>query len=311
MTKVVDVDLLRKLITDSPLDVIWQSLLDLWTEKAETQPDLSAYYRQGEGITDQLERFLYDVYPELYSLLAQQARTRNPLGECFPQQVGFLVIADGLSVREWPRLIQELSKRGYHPTEATYSLSALPSESEFFIEKTWGQRTSPSQLPSNLHGIHTYYVNRLDAQLPVFPGEPFLVWLRWPDGNLRSELSTDLSPLLHDLSTALGRVLDTYAPQRFALTSDHGYILGTETWKLARSIGALMRQAGFEQGQRYSLGITDEQIEPVISLVVRDEAGAYVRGRHTWLTTAGRLGYHGGVSLAEVLTPLAIFGRRG
>jgi len=310
VTKVVDADFLWRLVTDDPLDVVWRSLLALWTEEAQTQSDLSTYYRQGEGVTDQLERFLYDVYPELYLLLRQQARTRSPLLEHFPSQAGFLVIADGLSVREWPHLIRELGKRGYHSITTDYSLSALPSETEFFIEKNWGQRIYPSQLPRRLAGIHTHYINRLEAQLPVFPGEPFLVWLRWPDGNLKSELSTDLSPLLNDVWTALKRVLDTYAPHRFVLSSDHGYILGTEMWKLSKSVGKLMRQAGFERGRRYSLEVTDEQISPVLSLVVQDEAGAYVRGRHSWLTTAGRLGYHGGVSLTEILTPLAIFERK-
>jgi hypothetical protein len=311
VTKVVEADFLWGLITDDPLDVVWRSLLALWTEETQIEPNLSACYRQGERVTDQLERFLYDVYPELYLLLSQQARTRNPLLEYFPSQAGFLVIADGLSVRECPHLVRELGKRGYRPITTGYSLSAIPSESEFFIEKSWGRRIYPNKLPPHLNGIHTHYVNRLDTQLPVFPGEPFLVWLRWPDGNLKSELSTDLSPLLNDVWIALQRVLDTYAPHRFVLSSDHGYILGTEMWKLGKSVGKLMRQAGFERGRRYSLGITDEQVGSVLSLVVQDEAGAYVRGRHSWLTTAGRLGYHGGVSLTEILTPLAIFERKG
>lgn len=302
--------LARELITaEDPLAVLFDALNEVW--RADGVSDVNAFFVQRERETNRLERFVLDIFFDVYDLLLQ--RIRQARGQPrFEGSSGPIIILDGCSLREANLLKPRLEEAGYRVVEYGYTLSELPSDTATFSRYVFGVPRV-----ATLRRWHQYQVLSIESgQLPcLFPVElEVLVWVSYPDELLHKVRGEALTPqeAFEKTAKVLLDVLNGLAVNEFLITSDHGYQYVKDA-TLFWTTGAderVMRQmfAGRRAVPIGEVGSEFDRLRHVPrsrTYALFDEEGCYVRGRYNW-SVQGPVPdiTHGGLSLMECLVPV-------
>jgi hypothetical protein len=283
----------------------------------------SDYLLEGETLVHHRETLLTLAGESLYDELSRMPPENRNIKAFFDQQpLAAVVIFDGCSVRELPRLVELAAASGRPIVEKSYGFAAVPSETEMFIAQRMGlglPAISPSQLEGRSElrnqNIRAYWFRQPTQQIKIEDGEEsLLLWMRFPD--MRFMDTHAASAALFDsiwdmLETVWMRTVQKVPPSRPVLvTSDHGYIF------LGPNLSE-PRLAGIDrplEGKRFR------------EFPATEELPAKTRG--LWIDPARRLGViagrvhnrpqapspsnsvyrHGGLSLMEMLTPWLVLG---
>ncbi|HWO41904.1 MAG TPA: hypothetical protein VNO43_08890, partial [Candidatus Eisenbacteria bacterium] len=195
------------------------------------------YLLQGEALVHHRETLLTLAGESLYDELAASPPANRTLRAFLDQYPGaWIVILDGCSIRELPRLA-ELATASRRPIlEQSYGFAAVPSETETFIAQRMElglPAISPSALPGRRElreqGIRAYWIRQPTDQIRIEErSETVLLWMRFPDMRFMDThaASADLFDSIWDmLQTVWMRTVQRAPDSRPVLvTSDHGYI---------------------------------------------------------------------------------------
>jgi hypothetical protein len=286
----------------------------------------SGYLQSGERIVNEWESLLTAAADSYFAeLTAVPSPARTISGFFRDQPEGCVLVLDGCSLRELPRLL-ELAYASRRPVvEFACGRSAIPSTTEHFVKDRLGcdfPAIGPSQLVSRREwrdlGIRCHYFREPNESQHISEESgPMLLWHRFPD--LRFMDSTASSAEFYDsIWDALGlvwqRTVQALPPSRTVLvTSDHGYVFlgpGFSDRSLDGSDQPL-------NGKRYREFASDEPL-PAESPGLHVNSGrrvAVIRGRchnRPQAPSPSRsLFRHEGLSLMEVLTPWLVLGAVG
>jgi len=301
-------------------------LLDeVWSQEAFTASDNSPkdYLRHGEELVNVRENALRISASSLFGELTAPPAEERTISSFFARnQKSAVVILDGCSLREMPRLIDlaKVSRRAV--LERGSSRAAVPSETEYFISDRLGLSLPKNIGPSQLTGrgelkqknIRFYYYGQTSDHHTIRDGEEsLLLWSRFPDQRYTDSMATDESMfdgIWDGLEQTWKRTVQAVPPDRKVLvTSDHGYIF----------LGPGLSDPGLKdvsralEGKRYRFFGQTEQlpkagdglwVDPVMRLAV-------IAGRgHNRIQGPGAQSVyrHGALTLMEMLTPWIVLG---
>jgi len=307
--------LLERLVeSDEPLKDVWEAFAGIWDEaskKIEKTDECKNYYSNCEAKADELERFLINVNPSIYGVLLGNAENHLGPRSIFPSSVSEMIVVDGMSLREFFLLKKDLEEKGYRLKSLQQSFSAVPSETIPFAERVFGLKRAPSQLPQTINlgeeNIRYVHVQGERAYIPLRPDPPFAVWVPLPDDLLKSPRRIGVTVLYRTTRNVVMRVIEEYSPSRFFLTSDHGYLLSGTTWELRGEVAESYRDLFHDA--RYA-DIEVEIPKELKGTIICGSGRSYLVSRYDWDRKGQKkTGFHGGISMTEVLTPMAIFER--
>jgi hypothetical protein len=284
-------------------------LIQSWQEAAAAHSEeFDEYYKQGEDQTNELERFIVNVNPSFYRLLLERCRCDQGPGKCFPATTREIIIVDGMSVREFFLIQNDLVSKGYALRSLENSFSAVPSDTIPFVERLFGLSTAPSQLADRIKLGDSFvnYVHSGKARLPLKPDPPLVVWVPVPDDYLKSPRRIGMSALYKGTRDAVMEIIDKYRPREFLLTSDHGYLLNQFRWDLPGDVTD--RYKDMFHGARCA-PISLDLPEEIGTAFLTSNSSTLLMSRYDWKRSKREVGYHGGISLTESMVPLARFER--
>lgn len=325
-------------------DSLDRSLLDVLTKPGARLPSLTrwltedvwtmsryqalgqkpaAYLLEGESMIHRRETVLTLTGDSIYGELATpppQERTIRGFLDSHPGAA--VVILDGCSIREMPRLMELAQASGRAILESGCGRAAVPSETEQFIADRTGlglSTISPNDLPGRRElrdqGIRAYWFRQpTEKQTIEQSDKALLLWMRFPD--MRFMDTHAASPELFDsiwdmLETVWMRTVQAVPSSKPVLiTSDHGYVF------LGQGLSE-PRLQGIDKpldGKRFRF------FEPNETLPEK-RPGLWVDQAHKLAVLAGRihnrpqapspsqsLYRHGGLSVMEMLTPWLVLG---
>lgn len=299
-------------------------LYEVWTQTAfeATGKSPKEYLLRGEKLLNGRENLLRASASSLYDELAAAPAVEKTVGHFLAQNLkSAVVIFDGCSLREIPRLIGLAGDSGRKVIECGCSRAAVPSETEFFISDRLGlglPAISPSQVSSRNElkkmKIRFYYYGQTTDFHTIRDGEEsLLLWSRFPDQRYTD--STAVNESMFDgiwdgLEQTWKRTVQAVPPDRMVLvTSDHGYIfLGSGC-----DDPALKGRDRVLDGKRYRFFDSADSLPA-------DESGLWVDKTRRLAVLAGRchnrfpgsgaqsVYRHGGLTLMEMLTPWIVLG---
>ncbi len=283
------------------------------------------YLLQGERLVNEREKLLTMAGESIYEELASAPPEDRSIKRFLDQNPGAaIVILDGCSIRELPRLVELANASGHPIVEQGYGRAAVPSETEMFIVNRMGlglPRIPPNQLPGRRElrelGIRAYWFRHPTETIRIEDTpESLLLWTRFPDIRFMDShaAKTELFDAIWDVLGAVWKVtVQAVPPNRpILITSDHGYIfLGANLSDPRLNKKQLDKPLN---GKRY------REFEPHEQLPVRTN-GLWVDPARRLAVLTGRihnrpqapspsqsLYRHGGLSLMEMLTPWLILG---
>jgi len=300
------------------LDDVWT-----WDRFIDCGGVPSQYLESGETLVNQAESLLTASADSYFRELCADPPLSRTVAEFFNQyEEGCLVILDGCSLREMPRL-QELSQGSSRPIlETGCARSAIPSNTEHFIGARLGLGLpviSPSQLVSRRElkqqGIQVHLFKTPDEHQTISQDAGrLLVWHRFPDGRFMDSTASEArfyDGIWDSLEIVWRRTVQALPPSRHVLvTSDHGYVFlgpGLDDRNLDRTDRPLKgkRCRQFQEGEP----LPEEAPELFID---RERRIAVIKGRcHNRPqapSPSQSLFRHEGISLMEVLTPWLVLG---
>lgn len=281
------------------------------------------YLLQGESLVHHRETLLTLAGESLYDELAAAPPTNRSIRAFFDENPGgSVVILDGCSIRELPRLVELAAASGRPILEQSFGFAAVPSETEVFITQRMGlglPSISPSNLPGRRElrdqGIRAYWFRQPTEQIKIEEGqEALLLWMRFPD--MRFMDTHAATAALFDsiwdmLETVWMRTVQKVPQSRPVLvTSDHGYIFLGPGLSEPR-LNGVDRSL---EGKRYREFPANEElpykkpglwIDPIRRLAV---VAGRVHNRPQAPSPSNSLYRHGGLSLMEMLTPWLVLG---
>ena len=283
----------------------------------------SEYLLEGEALVHHRETLLTLAGESLYEELSGAPPENRSIKGFFDEHPGAaVVILDGCSIRELPRLVELAAASGRPVLEKSYGFAAVPSETEMFVAQRMGLGLPPIA-PSQLEGrselrkqnIQPHWFRQPNQQIRIEDGEEsLLLWMRFPD--MRFMDTHAAGPALFDsiwdtLQMVWMRTVQKVPPSRTVLvTSDHGYIFlgqGLSEPKLNGIDRPL-------EGKRYrefsaTEGLPAKRpglwIDPARRLAV---VAGRVHNRPQAPSPSSSLYRHGGLSLMEMLTPWLVLG---
>lgn len=281
------------------------------------------YLRQGEKLVHERETLLTLAGESLYDELAATPPASRSIRAFWDQHPGAsVVILDGCSLRELPRLVELAGASGRPVLERSYGFAAVPSETEMFIAQRMGLGLpvlAPSELPGRRElreqGIRAYWMRQPNERIAIEDAEEaVLLWVRFPD--MRFLDSHAATPELFDsiwdmLQTVWIRTVQALPSSKPVLvTSDHGYIFlgqGLSEPKLNGVDKPLDGKRFREFGPAETLpekrpGLW---VDPARRLAV---VAGRVHNRPQAPSPSNSLYRHGGLSLMEMLTPWLVLG---
>lgn len=283
----------------------------------------SAYLKTGEKLVNEKESLLTAAADTYFGELIATPTPPRTISDYFIQQPnGCVVVLDGCSLRELPRLIELAEASNRSVMECTCGRSAVPSATEYFISDRLGWELpllGPSQLLSRRElrerGVrYHFFKGPNEFQRIEEEAGPILIWHRFPD--LRFLDSTAASASLYDgiwdtLELVWQRTVQAMPPDRPVLvTSDHGYaFLGT-----GLSDMNLVYMDRDLRGKRFRKFEDDEPLpkESPALYIDHERRMAVLKGRcHNRPkapSPSQSIYRHGGLSLMEVLTPWLALG---
>jgi hypothetical protein len=281
------------------------------------------YLLGGEALVHHRETLLTLAGESLYDELAGTPSANFSIRAFLDHYPGAtVVILDGCSIRELPRLVELATASGRPVLQQDYGFAAVPSETEMFIAQRMGlglPAISPSELPRRRElreqNIRAYWFRQPTEQIRIEETEDaLLLWMRFPD--MRFMDTHAASAALFDsiwdtLQTVWMRTVQK-VPQSspVLVTSDHGYIFLGQGLSEPR-LNGIDRPL---EGKRYREFSASEEL-PV------KKPGLWIDSARRLAVIAGRvhnrpqapspsssLYRHGGLSLMEMLTPWLVLG---
>lgn len=300
-------------------------LEEVWTmERVRANEGIpSDYLKSGEALVNRMECLLTAAADSYFrELCAPPPLARTVAGFFKKYEQGCVVILDGCSLRELPRLL-ELANVSRRPViETACSRSAIPSTTERFVGERLGLGlpvTGPSRLGSRHElkekGIRfRFFQNSNEHQSIADETGPMILWHRFPDRRFMDSTASSaefFDGIWDTLEIVWKRTVQALPPSRTVLvTSDHGYIfLGPGLSD--RSLDGCDKALNGNRHKEFS----GDEILPVNApelLVDRERRLAVIKGRcHNRpqaSSPAQSLYRHEGISLMEVLTPWLVLG---
>ncbi|MEW6246607.1 MAG: hypothetical protein AB1555_07850 [Nitrospirota bacterium] len=281
------------------------------------------YLRQGEALVHERENLLTLAGDSLYDELAATPLVSRSIRAFWDQYPGAsVVILDGCSLRELPRLVELADASGRPVHERSYGIAAVPSETEMFIAQRMGlglPALAPSVLPGRRElseqGIRAYWMRQPSERIAIEDTQDaVLLWARFPD--MRFMDTHAATPELFDsiwdmMQTVWIRTVQALPSSKPVLvTSDHGYIFlgqGLSEPKLNGVDKPLdgKRFREFAQGETLPEKRPGLWIDPARRLAV---VAGRVHNRPQAPSSSNSLYRHGGLSLMEMLTPWLVLG---
>ena len=322
-----------------------RTALDLWTNPEPRLPRLkkwlleeiwtldrfkacgaspSEYLKTGEKMVNERETFFTAAADSYFRELAATSAPARSIVEFIEQRPSSsVVVLDGCSLRELPRLLELAQTSRRQVIECTCGRSAIPSSTEYFIRDRLGLNL-PAMGPSELisrrelkdRGIHYYFFQKPNEFQQITEGTGSnLLWHRFPD--LRFMDSTASSTEMYDgIWDTLGLVwkntVSVLPASHFILvTSDHGYVF----------LGAGLSDTNLDQLDRPLHGKRFREFSEDESFPEEGAPGLFLDKARRLAVLQGRchnrpqapspsksLYRHGGLSLMEVLTPWLVLG---
>lgn len=299
-------------------------LNEVWTQKAfeSAKNSPQEYLLRGEALMNGRENLLRASASSLFDELAAPPAEDRTIPFFFAQNPkSAVVIFDGCSLRELPRLTELAAASGRKVILGAYSRAVVPSETEYFISDRLGLGV-PAIGPSQLSGrgelkqrnIRFYYYGQTTDYHTIRDGEEaLLLWSRYPDQRYTDSTATNetmFDGIWDGLEQAWKRTVQAVPPDRTVLvTSDHGYIfLGP-----GLSDPAMKDKDRPLEGKRYRFFSSTESL-PLAETglwVDKDRRLAVLAGRgHNRFQGPGAQSVyrHGGLTLMEMLTPWLVLG---
>jgi hypothetical protein len=140
------------------------------------------YLLEGEALVHQRETLLTLAGESLYEELAGAPPESRSMKAFLEQNPGAaVVVLDGCSIRELPRLVELAAASGRPIVEQSYGFAAVPSETEQFIAQRLGlglAAISPSALPGRRElleqNIRAYWFRQPTEQIKIEEGQESL-----------------------------------------------------------------------------------------------------------------------------------------
>jgi hypothetical protein len=289
-----------------------------WSELKYSSTENKSYLNEGEKQVRDLEELILNTASGVYDELSSLAKKKsNYLSEELSKPKTALIILDGVSLRELPILAKLAIETDYKIIEKSYRYSALPSDTESFIEqKLLGKRISPSQLESrkefSANNIRTFYYDTPIRYFDLPSGATsLLLWSSFPDGtymNFEARNSSHFETLVKQFDVVWKNiVLAIPRDYRIIITSDHGYIYLNTGYESGEKGEAALQFLEQNRSIFYNPAI---QIPDLPELqIVADMNLAMIRGRiknRPKGSSANKVFRHGGLSLMEILTPFIL-----
>ena len=295
-------------------------LNEVWSEAAFEAAGRSpqSYLRVGEDWVNALETLMTAAGDHLYAELANPPCEESGIGRFLDEHPGAAVVVfDGCSLREIPRLIQLARDSGREVQTVRCGRAALPSDTETFVGRRLGlglPEIGPSKLTSRAelrdrNVRYFYFSNPGDHHTIDADQGSLLLWSRFPDQRYTDSTAVDetlYDALWDGLELAWQRTVQAVPPDRRVLvTSDHGYVFlgpGLSDPSLKDVDLAL-------EGKRFRAFGPDERLPaPRPGLWVEQQRRlAMLVGRchnRPKAPSPSRSVYrHGGLTLMEMLTP--------
>lgn len=292
---------------------------EVWSSANFHRLKPSEYLEEGEKQVHFAEELILTTAYSLYDELSCESLKTKPLiNYLCPDEKTAFVILDGTSIREIPLLEKLAESSGFNIIDSSYSFSALPSDSEYFIEqRITGKGLSPSHLPGRKeltdNNIKCYYYDAPTRSFPLPDDKNLLLWSHFPDGtykNLNAKFSSHFNEMTILFDTVWKNIVMAVPNDyKIIITSDHGYIFfgpGLDSTHASPSM--------FLDGYRFKFINENEvtgyntdnvQVMPQKNLVM-------LRGRikNRLQGPGGNKAYrHGGMSIMEMLTPWIVLKR--
>jgi hypothetical protein len=296
-------------------------LLDeVWTEAALSSANGSPkdYLLHGERKIAERERLLSIAAESLASELAAAPPANRSVSAFLENNPGSaVVIFDGCSLRELPRLMDLARHSRRRALEFGCGRAAVPSETDRFVSDRLGLGL-PCVGPSALTGrgelksrsIRFYYFQQAGQHHTIdSDSKSLLLWTRFPDQRYTDSTAIDenlFEAIWDGLDLAWKRTVGAVpADRKVLVTSDHGYIfLGTGLGD--PNLDGLDRPLEGKRFRFFTGAETLPQIQPGL-WVDTGKRLAVLSGRthnRPQAPSASQSVYrHGGLSLMEMLTP--------
>jgi len=294
----------------------------IWSAENFNRLKPQEYIEQGEKQVFQLEELLFSSAWSLYDEIVADSLKLDSTNIYFTEKtLTAIVVFDGASIRELALFEKLAQESGFEILTSGFSLAALPSDTEYFIEqRLLGKRLAPSQLPQRKelqeNGITAFYYDAPMRQFQLSSDMAnLLLWSHFPDGSYR-DLSAKFSAHFNDMVKLYDTVWKNIVMQipphyQIIITSDHGYIFfgpGLDS-NYPSHAPKMLHQNRYEfYNDEKSLSSDEWGLQ-----LIPEKRLAMLRGRlkNRPQGPAGNKVYrHGGLSLMEMLTPYLVIKRK-
>ena len=177
-------------------------LNEVWTEAAFEAAGRSprAYLLDGERWMNAVENLMTAAGDRLYAELAEPPSEQVGIGRFMDENPdAAVVLFDGCSLRETPRLLQLARDSGRAVRSVRYGRAALPSDTEAFVGRRLGlglPEIGPSKLTSRAElrerNIRCFYFGNPGDYHTIDEGDgALLLWSRFPDQRYTDSTAVD------------------------------------------------------------------------------------------------------------------------
>lgn len=306
--------------SESPLDVIWNYLQGtLW----KPENNIVSYFNRNEKKASDFERFIRDVYFEVYDEIVDEAGEGRPKLKKMMEQDGYtLTVCDGMSIREANLLVEELKNNGFIIDEYSYEISHLPSETLRFAEDVLGVSAPSALRTSGIWSDRCIYIEDLTTDYPIPSDDKVLIFSRFPDKEfdyVSPKIGDSLEDIYNKTSGVLLKYLNMIDSRRIIITSDPGYCTKHPrvNWKVPDMEKEIYQEVfGLARFRKQSeiFGDMESKVREVEEKTDRLKAvNGFVmtNGRYIWPVAGDKKKiYHGGISFMENFVPLIVVNRR-
>jgi len=307
--------------SDTPLDAIWNYLCkNVWVP----EPNLTTYFNKNEKKASDFERFVRDIYFEVYDeIIRKSAKGRPRLKEIMKEDNYALAVCDGLSIREANLLVEDLKRNGFVVDEYGYEISHLPSDTLRFTLDVLGVSAPSALRTSSTWKDKLVFLDDLSADYPIPLDDRVLIFSQYPDkefDHVSTKIGESLVDIYNKTSTSLLKYLRAVKSEKVIITSDHGYCTKHPgvNWKVPEIEKEIYQEvfglARFKM-QSYIFGDMEQKVKEISEktnrLRILNE-NVIVNGRYIWPVAGDQMRiFHGGISFMENFVPLIIAHQEG
>ena len=280
---------IEPLLSNNPISAIFNSLREIWNADFI---DLKENYKNGEELSKNFETMIYSTFSEIYDMIIFHAQGKGIIQETLLKNKFCLVIMDGMSMREVPLLLSELS---HLDIEYNYSYSGIPSTTEAFTKKYF-DANSPSTIKDcvNYKFHHLMREDRI-SEISI-DDDKLLIWSVQPDKSFTHFTSKfeiqDLASVSEITSRITKKLIEHLENHdEIIITSDHGYFIDLYSWEGIKDFPSSDRYSNEIPKflKKYCKLVNDTYV--IIGRYNTIKKGKYVHTRH------------GGLSFLETIIP--------